>query len=181
MKIDARMRNLGAVDHAALKAAACTVPAEAWNEDTLRQEVFSEIHYNTRSIIMLFVDLKVWPSIKVSKRKGWDYFATQAQPIVEDIVRKHYPPGGIVIRAMIANLVAGGKIAPHTDTDPSFAVGHRIHVPLVTNDMVDFHVGGELFHLEEGIAYEVNNLEVHSVQNRSDKDRLHFIFDYVER
>ncbi len=181
MKIDGKVRTLGPVDYLPLKSAASNIRPEAWAEDTLRQEVFSDIHYDTRSIILLFIDLKVWPSIKVSKRKGWDDFAPFAQPLVEDIVRQYYPKNGVVIRAMIANLVAGGKIVPHIDTDPSFAVGHRIHVPLITNDLVDFSVGGENFHLKEGIAYEINNLEMHGVRNRSDQDRLHFIFDYVER
>jgi len=181
MKIDTKVRTLGNVDVTDLKSAAINVAPEAWLEDTLRQEAFKDVHMATRSIIMVFIDLTVWPSIRVNKRKGWDYFATQAQPIIEGIVKDHYKPGGIVIRAMIANLLAGARIVPHVDTDPSFAIGHRIHVPLVTNDDVDFSVGGELFHLKEGTAYELNNLEMHGVHNRSQQDRLHLIFDYVER
>lgn len=181
MKIDTKLRHLGPVDITALKQAALSVPEEAWTEDTLRQEVFADVHQATRSIIMVFIDLAVWPSIRVNKRKGWDYFAKDAQPIIEHIVKNHYQPGGVVIRAMIANLLAGQRIAPHIDTDPSFAIGHRIHVPLVTNDEVDFRLAGEVFHLKEGVAYEINNLEMHGVHNRSNQDRLHLIFDYVER
>ena len=181
MKIDAKVRTLGPVNITELRAAVLALPAEAWVEDTLRQDAFADVHMGTRSIIMLFIDLSVWPSIRVSKRKGWDYFSRQSQPLIEGIVAGHYKPGGIVIRAMIANLIAGANIVPHKDTDPSFAVGHRIHVPLVTNAEVDFSVGGEVFHLEEGIAYELNNLEQHGVRNRSKVDRLHLIFDYVER
>ena len=180
MKIETKLRTLGPVNHSDLKAAVCGIHEDAWLEDTIRQQEFKDVHYSTRSIILLFTDLSVWPSIKVNKRKGWDYFANQAQPLVEEIIGKHYPPRGVVMRAMIANLVAGGQITPHIDTDPSFAVGHRIHIPLITNDQVDFKIGGEHFHLREGVAYEVNNLEMHSVHNRSDHDRLHFIFDYAE-
>lgn len=130
---------------------------------------------------MVFIDTSVWPSIRIQKRKGWDLFAKQTQPIIEQIVLKHYNPGGIVMRAMIASLLGGAKIAPHVDTDPSFAVAHRIHVPLMTNDEVDFQVDGEVFHLREGQAYEINNLAMHSVHNRSQIDRLHLNVDYAEQ
>jgi len=180
MRLDTKLKELGAVDYMALKNAALAVPPATWREDTIRQDMFADVHHGTRSIIMVFIDLSVWPSLKVEKRKGWDYFATQTQPIIEKIILQHYKPGGVVIRAMIANLLAGALITPHVDSDPSFAVGHRIHVPLVTNDQVDFTIAGEVFNLKEGMAYEINNLERHGVHNRSSIDRLHLIFDYVE-
>jgi hypothetical protein len=121
---------------AALKAAVLATPPEAWFEDTIRQDTYSDVHQNTRSIIMVFIDTSVWPAIRVGKRKGWDYFADHARPVIETIVSRHYKPGGVIIRAMIANLLPGARIAPHIDTDPSFAIGHRIHVPLVTNPLV---------------------------------------------
>ena len=100
---------------------------------------------------------------------------------MREIIGQNYAADGIVIRAMVAKLVAGGKILPHIDLAPDFAATHRIHVPLVTNDMVDFEVGGEIFHLQEGVAYEISNLDAHGVHNRSAEDRIHFIFDYFER
>jgi hypothetical protein len=36
---------------------------------------------------------------------------------MNDIISRHYEPGGTVIRAMAAKLVAGGKIAPHVGSD----------------------------------------------------------------
>jgi hypothetical protein len=80
---------------------------------------------------------------------------------------------------MLAKLVAGGVISRHRDEHPSFAIGHRVHVPLITNDQVDFTINDEVFHLSEGVAYEVSNLDYHSVVNRSTEDRVHFIFDYA--
>ncbi|MBK7902003.1 MAG: hypothetical protein IPJ97_02925 [Proteobacteria bacterium] len=46
---------------------------------------------------------------------------------------RHYVPSGEVLRAMAAKLLAGGRILPHRDSHPSFASGHRIHVPITTN------------------------------------------------
>jgi hypothetical protein len=35
------------------------------------------------------------------------------------------------------------------------------------------------FKLEVGQCYEINNRMMHSVANKGDTDRIHFIFDYV--
>ena len=34
--------------------------------------------------------------------------------------------------------------------------------------------------MKEGQAYEIDNSKVHSVNNASDKDRIHLIIDYYE-
>ena len=95
------------------------------------------------------------------------------------IISNFYPPGGTVIRAMAAKLLAGGIINPHTDRHPSFHVGHRIHVPITTNPRVRFMIGGQPYQFKVGEAYESNNQMMHSVMNKGDEDRITFIFDYV--
>jgi aspartyl/asparaginyl beta-hydroxylase (cupin superfamily) len=66
-----------------------------------------------------------------------------------------------------------------SDSHPSFGVGHRIHVPIVTNPRVRFMIDGRPYQLQVGEAYEVNNQKMHSVMNKGDTDRINFIFDYV--
>lgn len=175
MKLDDPMRVLGPVDHRPLKAAVEALQPGVWLEDDIRQKSFEQ-HKQTQSVVMLFSN--TWPDPVVEKRKGWDHFAEPANALIEDIVAKHYPPGGKIIRAMAAKLLSGGRIAVHKDGHPSFAAAHRIHVPLVTNPDVDFLIRGENHHLEEGVAYEVSNLDYHAVTNRG-PDRIHFIFDYT--
>ncbi len=176
MKLDVKLKTLGPVDHSALKTAVCGAAPETWTEEQLRQKTF-DVHAKTHSIILLFAE--GWPDIKVTQHNGWRNFSPVALPVIREIVKKHYSPQGTVIRAMFAKLLAGKSIDEHFDDHPSFSVSHRIHVPLVTNDRVDFLIGGESFHLEEGIAYEVSNLDYHAVDNHSSEDRVHFIFDYV--
>ena len=60
-----------------------------------------------------------------------------------------------------------------------FGLGHRIHVPIVTNPRVRFMIDGRPYQLEVGQAYEINNQKTHSVMNKGDTDRINFIFDYV--
>ena len=178
MNIDTPLRELGPVDATALREAVLAQEDIAWKEDKYRQEEF-EVHHATESIVVLFVDLEQWPDIVVSKEPGWDRIADVALPLMNHIISNFYPPGGTVIRAMAAKLLAGGIINPHTDRHPSFHVGHRIHVPITTNPRVRFMIGGQPYQFKVGEAYEINNQMMHSVMNKGDEDRITFIFDYV--
>ena len=178
MKLDCKLKELGPVDYGPLKAAVLAAGPEAWLEDQMRQKSY-EVHTQTQSIVLLFCD--GWPQMEVTRRAGWDRFAHLASPLMKHIIDTHYRHQGGVLRAMIAKMAPGAQIATHYDAHPSFGVAHRIHVPLQTNDAVDFIINDEVFHLKEGIAYEVSNLDMHSVANRGSQDRLHFIFDYTIR
>jgi hypothetical protein len=50
---------------------------------------------------------------------------------------------------------------------------------LQTNQGVEFTVDEERVIMEEGKAYELNNLLPHSVYNGGEEDRIHLIFDYM--
>jgi len=176
MKFDGRVRELGPVDCQALKDKVLSLDDEWWNLDISRQKNF-DVHVGTRSIVMLFCE--GWPNVQIKKRDAWDLLAAEATPLVQYITRTMYAPGGTTLRAMVAKMPPGGTIPSHRDKHPSFGIGHRIHVPLKTNDDVVFNVDGERQKMNVGEAYEINNLLLHEVFNHGDEDRLHFIFDYV--
>ena len=173
-----RLRDLGPVDSAALREAVLAQAPAAWHEQQYRQKEY-DVHRQTESIVLVFVNLECWPEIEICKEPGWDRLAELAIPVMHGIIAQHYPPGGAIIRAMAAKLLAGGKIAPHVDTHPSFHRGHRIHVPITTNPRVRFMIDGRPHQLQVGRAYEINNQMNHSVMNKGDEDRITFIFDYV--
>jgi hypothetical protein len=178
MDIGEPFRSLGQVAMEPLAAAILAQDEAAWNEHVQRQKDY-EVHEQTRSIVLLFAEVADWPTVEVSKQPGWDRLAGVAVPLMHDIIRRGYPPGGTIIRAMAARLLAGGRILPHRDSHPSFAAGHRIHVPIVTNPRVRFMVDGRPYSFDVGHAYEINNQKVHSVMNKGANDRINFIFDYV--
>jgi hypothetical protein len=178
MDIGMPLRSFGKVSMEALAEGILAQDDAAWNENVQRQKDY-EVHEQTRSIVLLFANVEDWPSIEVSKQPGWDRLATLAVPVMHEIIGKWYPPGGTIIRAMAAKLLAGGRILPHRDSHPSFAAGHRIHVPIVTNPRVRFMIDGRPYQLQVGEAYEINNQKVHSVMNKGALDRINFIFDYV--
>ena len=177
MDIGVPIKDLGALDATPLREAILAQDEVAWDEDAQRQ-VDYDVHRQTRSIIMIFAS-QTWPRVVVSREKGWDRIAEAANPIMDEIIERHYAPGGTVIRAVAAKLLAGATIPPHIDSLPSFAYGHRIHVPITTNNLVRFMIDGRPHKFEIGHVYEINNLKTHSVMNAGKEDRITFIFDYV--
>jgi quercetin dioxygenase-like cupin family protein len=178
MDIDVPLRELGPIDSTALSEAIFGQEDVAWHEDESRQESFY-VHDKTWSIVLVNVDDTKWPERIVHKRPGWERLAGVAVPIMEEIIKKHYPTGGEIIRAMAARLRAGQNIKAHSDVHQSFHCAHRIHVPISTNPKVWFTIDGRPYQLKVGEAYELNNQMQHSVVNKGDEDRITFIFDYI--
>lgn len=177
MDIGVPIKDWGAMDITVLRDAILDQDELAWDEDDLRQAEY-DVHSQTRSIVMLFAS-ETWPVVTISRKKGWDRIADAANPIMAEIIKRFYPPGGTIIRAVAAKLVAGGKITPHIDALKSFSFGHRIHIPITTNKLVRFMIDGRPYRFEIGNVYEINNQKTHSVINAGKEDRINFIFDYV--
>ena len=178
MDIDVPLRELGAIDVTALRDTIFSQEDAAWHEDESRQKSYY-MHDQTRSLVLVSLDDTNWPERRVSKGPGWDRIADVAVPVMKDIIKKHYSPGGDVVRAVVASLKAGANIKAHMDGHPSFHCAHRIHVPITTNPKVWFTIDGRPYQFEFGQAYEINNQKQHSVVNKGDEARLTFIFDYI--
>jgi hypothetical protein len=177
MKFALRMRELGAVDSAPLEQAVLAQGEDAWREFDHRQRAY-DVHHDTQSIVLVFCDDR-WPDVTVTRQPGWGRLVEAAEPLMGEIIGRHYRPGGLVLRAMAARLMAGGRIAPHIDALPSFVNAHRIHVPLTTNRGVRFTIDGRPCPMAPGHAYEINNQLPHSVMNAGGEHRISFIFDYL--
>lgn len=176
MKLDAPVHNLGMVDTQALSEAVLNATSAAWQEETLRQDRYEQ-HHDTESLILCFCD--GWPNLKMMKGPAWDRLYPVAAPVINEILDRGYQRGGKVVRMMAAKLKPGGHIPLHSDTHPSFSIGHRIHVPLKTNDNIEFIVGGQTITMMPGQAYEIDNQRNHQVTNGGSDDRIHLIFDYI--
>ncbi len=169
MDIDGPFRELGAIDATALREAILSQEEAAWHEDEYRQQSY-DVHDQTQSIVLVFTDGLKWPDTDVRKEPGWERLAGVAVPLMQEIIKKHDPVGGEVIRAMAAKLLAGGKIKSHSDVHESFHCGHRIHVPITTNSRVWFSIDGRPYQLKVGQAYEINNQKQHSVANKGTEE-----------
>jgi len=178
MDIDVPLRELGTVGSAELRDAILAQEDIAWSEDQFRQKSYY-VHEQTRSIVLLALDDTKWPERSVHKGQGWERLADVAVPIMQDIIEKHYPVGGELVRAVAARLKSGANIKAHSDIHQSFHCAHRIHIPITTNPKVWFTIDGRPYQFKLGEAYEINNQKQHSVVNKGAEDRITFIFDYL--
>lgn len=78
----------------------------------------------------------------------------------------------------LMRLTPGSVIKEHHDNDLSFEQGMvRIHVPVVTNEGVDFRLNGVRCVMPAGSAWYLRLSDPHSVANRGAADRVHLVID----
>jgi mannose-6-phosphate isomerase-like protein (cupin superfamily) len=78
----------------------------------------------------------------------------------------------------LMRLTPGSVIKQHTDHELSFEEGSvRLHIPVITNDGVDFRLNGERVVLEAGSCWYLRLSDPHSVANRGNEDRVHLVID----
>jgi tetratricopeptide (TPR) repeat protein len=150
------------------------ISAERWTESD-RRKIFN-VHRNTQSLSLVhFEDFKYE---KPEYRDLFSEFEEEIRPVV-DYIASYYRNNGFIVRAMLARLEAGGEIPRHTDAGYSLINCHRVHLPIITNEEVDFFVGGETVQMREGELWEINNATEHAVSNNATEDRVHLIVDWM--
>lgn len=85
-----------------------------------------------------------------------------------------------LLSTRLMRLGAGSVIKTHCDVDLDVEHGRvRLHVPIVTNDGVDFRLNGERVTLREGECWYLRLSDPHSVTNGGATDRVHLVIDAV--
>ena len=80
--------------------------------------------------------------------------------------------------ARLLSLGPGSKILEHTDGHLGGDFGLvRVHIPVTTNNAVEFFVGGCKLVMREGEAWCIDFSLPHRVTNGSDQDRVHLVVD----
>ena len=181
-------KSLGELDVSALRQAVAVIGDAEWNEDSERQQTYSEIHQYTQTIGLIYDDdmrhkngtvHPMYHELKglvIPIENYISNFYEQQKPHILESRRDQIP---YFVRIILVKLKAGGAISKHKDGSPSMRRCHRIHLPLVTNDEVTFDVGESSMKMAEGELWEINNRREHAVANHSDSDRIHIILDYV--
>ena len=158
----------------AIKDELAKVPDVKWRESG-REKRF-DIHRHTEALLLIEFE-----DFRFSTPESTDLytqFREVTQPLVEHIA-KYYQDNGFVVRMVFAKLLAGGKIPEHSDSGYSLLNCHRIHIPIVSNEDNLFFVGGEQKNMQVGEFWEIDNAGPHSVNSRSDEDRIHLIIDWM--
>ena len=80
----------------------------------------------------------------------------------------------------LMKLSPGSSIREHADHDLAAENGTaRLHVPIVTNDGVDFRLNGRRIVMNEGECWYLRLSDPHSVENNGRSDRVHLVIDAV--
>lgn len=81
-------------------------------------------------------------------------------------------------RVMIVHLEPKSEIGIHFDPGPYFKKYSRFHIPLKTNqDVQFFNKDGNRSHMPIKTLCQLNNLDYHGLINNSDEERIHLIAD----
>jgi hypothetical protein len=80
----------------------------------------------------------------------------------------------------LMRLAPGSLIKEHHDNDLSFEQGMlRIHIPVLTNDDVDFRLNGSRVAMPAGSSWYLRLSDPHSMANRGSTDRVHLVVEAV--
>jgi len=75
-------------------------------------------------------------------------------------------------------LAPGARIKEHKDFFIGFDDGVvRLHVPVVTNEKVEFYLNGERLPMREGELWYLDFSQKHRVENHGDTNRIHLVMD----
>ncbi len=83
-------------------------------------------------------------------------------------------------RVRLMRLRPGSRILRHSD--PMHAISRdlvRIHVPIETSPEVSFLIGGKELPLQPGEAWHIDVRFPHEVANRSSRNRVHLVADFI--
>jgi hypothetical protein len=81
---------------------------------------------------------------------------------------------------MFYAMLPGGDIPPHRDMVGNVGFGGlRLHIPIVTNDKVNFVVSGKKVVMGVGELWALDASYTHSVANHGSYNRIHFVMDVI--
>jgi hypothetical protein len=96
-------------------------------------------------------------------------------PYIREVVSAFRCP---VRSVRLMRLTPGSMIKEHVDTDLSFEDGMvRLHIPVVTNDAIDFRLNGTRVVMEAGSCWYLRLSDPHNVANHGSEDRVHLVID----
>jgi len=145
-----------------------------WSEYKGRKNTMGQASYHTETI-----PLKYSPhssDYSPEKHKHYEQFSSDITKICEIV-------GGSIGQvsensSMLTRMNPGGIIKPHKDHGVVHRNTHRIHIPILTNSLCFFTVGGISMNLKPGEIWVIDNTNrVHKVNNNGTTHRIHMIID----
>lgn len=157
-------------DPAGLRAEVQSIPADAWVPH------FNQHDYEGQ-----------WSSVALrSKGSRSDAITGAAEDFHDTQLAAQCPHLRAAVEAFefpkksvrLLRLHAGSRVREHRDSDLGLSDGElRIHVPVSTNEDVEFVVSNRRLILREGESWYIDFSQPHRIHNRSTSDRIHLVID----
>ena len=167
------------VDINSLLAKVSRLSETAWaKEDEGKPNSFPCFHHTQHILFRFIPDNR--DATNFNSYANWPLWAPLLLPVMQAAIRTYNFAQPVFPKVMLARLLAKRHIDLHRDGAGANLYTHKIHVPLQTNDAVRFQFDNAEFRLEEGKAYEVNNITRHGGCNDGDDHRIHLIFEVFD-
>ena len=85
--------------------------------------------------------------------------------------------GEVFGRSRLMRLAGGSEVPIHVDAIYHWHRHVRIHIPVITNDKVIFHCGGQQVNMKAGECWLFDSWRNHKVVNHSEETRIHLVLD----
>jgi hypothetical protein len=85
--------------------------------------------------------------------------------------------GEVFGRSRLMRLEPGHTVPPHVDVNYHWFNRVRLHIPITTTEDVLFYCGDQHVHMAAGEAWIFNSWLEHTVENNSDRTRVHLVLD----
>lgn len=174
------IRELGDIDISEVKKLINTLSDAVWKAETEGRENDFDCFHHTEHIVFRFPN-NFLERTNVYDSPSWQIWKPYLMPLLEKAVAPYGYKNGVFKAVMLAKLKAGYGIDKHRDGLLEHFYLHKIHIPIETNEEVGFYIEPHTYYLKEGKAYEVNNVLPHAVVNEGSTDRIHLIFEYIDK
>merc|ERR1712151_1426008 len=115
-----------------------------------------------------------FPEVRPPKKhRYWSKWEPYLEQVANHTARAYGYPALEIWRANLVKLPAGKEIGRHRDRFPGLMFPHRVHLALQSGVGTDFASSN----YQTGDLFELNNIELHWVNNASPVDRIHLILD----
>lgn len=186
MNFKGNFKQLGKLDISDLKQRILQFTEEDWNRHDGRQKKFIVHKYTTTIPLIYDKDNRMQDNTRFPEYYELEALIKPIYSLIDKyykkslkykrLIKRHGNP--FPVRTIIARLQPGGEIAAHMDRNHLLSHCHRIHIPIATEENINFGVGDEDMNLKEGEVWEINNRKEHHVENKSDIYRIHMIVDW---
>lgn len=161
--------------------AAIVAKPELWDEVTARQDYPASPHHDTKAIWLRGPKQLSVESV-FNDLHATDYPSAHAlSPHIVELLAPVLWSLRITElgRVMIVSLKPGGSIDRHADEGAYAEHYSRFHLVLSSDEGNEFACGDETVHMKTGEVWWFNHQLEHAVVNRSQRERIHLIFDAV--